>query len=92
MRQTLWMEQMLKHKDTERIKADDFIHLHVIPAENANLLNKTYFGGKEMEATWRGCLRNQDKYKIISPKDLLAALDRAQYAPLLNYLKTRYWD
>ena len=92
MRQTLWMEQMLKHKDTEQIKADDYLHLHVIPAENTNLLNKTYFGGKEMEATWRRCLCNKNKYKIISPKDLLSPLDRTKYGDLLKYLETRYWD
>lgn len=92
MRQTLWLEQMLRHKSSERIKADDYLHLHVIPAENANLLNKVYVSGKEMEQTWRGCLRDQAKYRIISPKELLSPIDRTKYGPLLQYLKTRYWD
>lgn len=92
MRQTLWMEQMLKHKETEGIKADDFLHLHVIPAENANLLNKIYVSGKDMEATWRNCLHHKEKYKIISPKELLLPLDRTKYSHLLKYLETRYWD
>lgn len=92
MRQTLWLEQMLKHKDTEIIKADDFIHLHIIPPENTNLLNKTYYGGKKMAETWRGCLQDKNKYKIISPKDLLSPIDRTKYGHLLKYLETRYWD
>lgn len=92
MRQTLWLEQMLKHKDTEILKADDFIHLHIIPPENTNLLNKAYFGGQEMEDTWRRCLEDKNKYKIISPKDLLSPLGETKYTPLLHYLKTRYWD
>lgn len=92
MRQTLLLEQLVKHKDTEIIKADDFIHLHIIPPENTNLLNKTYFGGKEMAETWRGCLEDENKYKIISPKDLLSPLGGAKYSPFLHYLETRYWD
>lgn len=92
MRQTLWLEQVVKHKDTEIIKADDFIHLHIIPPENTNLLNKTYFGGKAMEETWLACLEDKNKYKIISPKDLLSPLGGTKYTPLLKYLKTRYWE
>lgn len=92
MRQTLWLEQMLRYKNCERIKADDYLHLHVIPAENAALLDKVYVSGKKMEETWRGCLHNQDKYKIISPKELLSPLDRTKYDHLLKYLETRYWD
>ncbi|MCQ2606652.1 MAG: hypothetical protein MJ204_08995 [Bacteroidales bacterium] len=34
MRQTLWCEEMIKNKNIERIKADDFIHIHVIPKNN----------------------------------------------------------
>lgn len=38
MRQTLWAEQMVAHKNSETIVADDFIHIHVIPSENSELL------------------------------------------------------
>jgi len=52
MRQTLWAEQMIAHKSTETIKADDYIHIHVIPSQNSELLNKIYpCSGKNMEET-----------------------------------------
>ena len=92
MRQTLWAEQMIAHKNSEKISAEDFIHSHIIPQENNDLLNKIYpCSGKNMETTWRECLQNQSKYKIISPKELLANIDSNKYADLKNYLEKRYW-
>ena len=46
---------------------------------------------KNMEATWRENLSNQNKYKIISPKKLLEKIDSEKYADLKNYLEKRYW-
>ncbi len=92
MRQTLLAEQMIANKNTEIIKADDYIHAHIIPRENIDLLNKQYLPNKQdMETTWRSCLVNQEKYKIISPKDLLANIDKIRYKKLINYLSERYW-
>lgn len=92
MRQTLWAEQMIANKSTEIIKADDYIHLHIIPSENNDLLLKTYpASGQNMENTWRSCLRDQSKYRIITPANLLAPLSN-QYGPLIKYLDTRYWN
>ena len=92
MRQTLWAEQMIKNKDNETVKADDFIHVHIIPRENSDLLEKNYpCSDKNMETTWREHLQNQSKYKIISPKELLANIDTNKYADLKNYLEKRYW-
>ena len=95
MRQTLWAEQMIAHKDdkdNETIKAEDFIHTHIIPQENGDLLNYIYpCSRKDMETTWRECLQDQSKYKIISPKDLLSNIDPNKYADLKNYLMERYW-
>lgn len=92
MRQTLWAEQMIAHKNIETIKADDYIHIHVIPAENSELLNKKYpCSAKGMEETWRTCLKDQSKYVIIPPKDLLASVIGGQYRALFEYLEKRYW-
>jgi hypothetical protein len=94
MRQTLWAEQMIKNAETETIKASDFIHAHVIPKENNELLNKEYDVSNKrmrMEETWKECLTDQAKYKIIQPKDLLAGIDKTKYADLIKYLQTRYW-
>ena len=46
MRQMLWAEQIIMRKgneeDKEDIQADDFIHVHVVPRENAELLHRKY--------------------------------------------------
>lgn len=92
MRQTLWAEQMIAFKESETVQADDFIHVHVIPKENRDLLNKIYpCSGKEMEPTWRSCLVNQDKYRIVTPEKLLEPLDRKLYQDVIDYLDLRYW-
>jgi restriction endonuclease-like protein len=93
MRQTLWAEQMIKFKDIERLSADDFLHVHVIPSGNRDLLNKPYkCSGMGMEETWRKHLNDQSKYKIISPQELIRSLfPTHKYQPLINYLETRYW-
>ncbi|GHT15458.1 hypothetical protein FACS1894170_12990 [Planctomycetales bacterium] len=92
MRQTLWAEQVIKHQSTETIKADDFIHIHVVPTGNTDLLEKIYSCSKKtMEKTWRGYLVNQEKYRLLSPQELLASINRKTYAEFLEYLAKRYW-
>lgn len=92
MRQTIWAEQMIAHKDTETTKADSYLHIHVIPGENKQLLNKKYpISGKGMEDTWRDCLKDQSKYIIVQPKDFLKPVNDKKYAEWLNYLEKRYW-
>jgi len=91
MRQTLWAEQMIKFKNNERLKADNYLHLHIIPTENLDLLQKKYkCSGKNMESTWKDHLNDQSKYLIISPKNFMTGLDKQKYGDLLNYLLTRY--
>ena len=92
MRQTLWAEQMIKYKTKERLKADNYLHLHIIPKENEGLLYKKYkCSGSDMEKTWRNHLKDNALYRIISPEDFLRKIDRGIYKELLDYLKTRYW-
>jgi hypothetical protein len=92
MRQTLWAEQMIVHRNLEKISAEEFIHTHIIPQENGDLLEKTYpCSKKNMETTWRENLNDKSKYKIISPKELLANIDSEKYADLKSYLEKRYW-
>lgn len=92
MRQTLWAEQIVLNKEVETIKADDYIHLHIIPKNNKNLLNKEYVtSGKGMEDTWRDCIKDQSKYQIIEPKQLLSNIDLIKYSKLIEYLNERYW-
>lgn len=92
MRQTIWAEQMIAHKHDERIKADHFYHLHIIPADNSTLLQKKYrCTGKCMEESWKGLLL-QDTYQIITPKEFLSPVKgNSNYTDLINYLTIRYW-
>lgn len=100
MRQTLWAEQVLEHDDTVVKGAEDYIHVHVVPKENINLLNRRYKADWDnrhgMVANWKAMLNNPEKYLCIDPKDLFAGLrsdknlaDR--YSGLLQYLEARYW-
>ena len=91
MRQTLWSEGMIKNRDTEDIKGDDFLHIHVVPKENYELLDRKYsVSEKGMEETWINLLSDKSKYVLITPEDLLMPV-RDKYPELINYLKTRYW-
>ena len=97
MRQTLWAEQIIKNKEqiSETLTADNFLHLHIIPKENEDLLllNKKYkCSGLDMEKTWRKNLKDNTKYKIISPDVFLQKIDKEEYAELINYLANRYWS
>lgn len=93
MRQTLWAEQVIAHKESEKIKAVDFLHVHVVPSDNNGLLNKKYkISGKEMEETWRGCLLDNRKYVIVDPLCLFSPIkENAKYKNLIVYLCNRYW-
>lgn len=104
MRQTLWAEQMIdpKNKKNESIQADDYIHVHVIPGENHDLLKDDYIENRRrtaysngttkgsLEEIWKSCLVNPDKYKIISPSSLLENIDKNRYNDLIGYLSVRY--
>jgi hypothetical protein len=91
MRQTLWAEQMITNNHNETLKATSFLHVHVIPSENYDLLDKKYkCSGKGMELTWREQLQDQSKYMIISPKSLLSGVNKNIYKDLWDYLSIRY--
>lgn len=92
MRQTLWVEEIINNSANETLKATNYIHLHVIPSRNGDLLQKQYkCSQKGMEETWRQHLNDQNKYLIITPEKLLSKIDHNTHEALINYLKTRYW-
>ena len=92
MRQTLWAEQIIAHKSVEPIKADDFVHVHVMPKENATLLHRRYrYSEMGLEETWRNLILDQSKYKWIEPKNIVKLIDESgRYAKLVQYLNLRY--
>ncbi len=90
MRQTLWAENVVKLKE-EKLKADNYVHIHVIPSANKDLLEKKYsVSGMSMEETWRGMLNDQSKYIIVDPQILLEPI-KDKYPELVSYLNKRYW-
>lgn len=93
MRQTLWAEQMIRFKNQETLKSDDYLHVHIIPPKNTDLLDKIYkCSGMGMEQTWRSLLKDRSKYMIISPQKIMSGLSsNVKYQPLIDYLKIRYW-
>ena len=102
MRQTLWAEQMVKNNKSEKICADNYMHIHIIPSKNIDMLDKIYtnyeWDGQyteesnlNMEKTWRRNLIDQDKYKIISPEIFLNNIG-SKYNDLKQYLSKRYWN
>lgn len=92
MRQTLWAEQIIAHKEVELIKAEDFVHIHVIPKENTQLLHRKYrYSKKGLEKTWRSQLLDESKYKCITPEDIVSILNQSgKYSELAKYLSVRY--
>lgn len=89
MRQTLWAEQIIKNR-VEGFEAEDYLHLHIIPDENTELLNKKYpCSSKGMAETWKGCLKNPEKYIVVSPASLFNLQDSD--TDIYQYLQRRYW-
>ena len=92
MRQTLWVEQMVENKERETLKAENYLHIHVIPSENKDLLDRAYkCSGLSMETTWKNHLVDKSKYVIISPDFFLKNIDKEKHNDLYNYLNERYW-
>ena len=94
MRQTLWAEQVLKNEPQEWQNATKYLHLHIVPKDNKELLTKTYrrfpFMKNGLEETWKKCLKDESLYKIVNPKDFLEPI-KNKFPKLYEYLDTRYW-
>lgn len=94
MRQTLWAECICNNKDEKVLPAEHFVHIHVCPKENRELLNKCYSevtNKKTMEEAWREMLSDQSLYQLVDPKELLQPIAKS-YPELYNYLQERYWQ
>ncbi len=86
------LHYVIAHKETELIKADDFIHVHVIPKENTQLLYRKYrYSEKGLEDTWRSQIIDQNKYKWVTPEDITRVIRLSgKYIELVKYLTIRY--
>lgn len=90
MRQTLWSELSM-----EDFGADNYLHLHIVPEANKELLNRSYkrfpkFPGG-MEETWRSLLKNDKLYLCKDPKAVFASI-KDYDSNLYDYLNKRYWE
>lgn len=87
MRQTLLVEQIVKSGI-----ANDFLHILVVPSENEDLLGNNYtFTDDNLQTTWRNCLLNQAKFKIVDRKQILQVIENLPgYSNHADYLRSRY--
>ncbi len=92
MRQTLLAWKLIENKDH---CCSDYCYIHVIPDENKELLNNItspYLEGDSISEVWKNILKNPDKYKTISPRELLSSCTGIiDCKSLLSYLEKRYW-
>ena len=92
MRQTLWVENVIAHKDSESLVADNYLHINIVPTENDALSVKKYkISGQTFEKSWRAMLKDQHKYLKVDPKHLLTPV-ASKYPQLVKYLSKRYWN
>ena len=84
-------QQQVRNKMTERLKADNYLHVPIIPSVNDELLLKNYkVKQKGIESSWHEMIADQSKYVIIDPKTLMTPTI-TKYPELREYLSIRYW-
>ena len=94
MRQTLWAEQVIDNKSSEKIKADSFVHIHVVPSQNKELLNNGFSGKNEedgMKKSWENQLLDKSLYRLVDPRLIVETIAKDdKYRELVRYLRDRY--
>lgn len=94
MRQTLWAEQMINNNSLEKIKADSFVHIHVVPSQNKELLNNSFSGKKGedgMKKSWENQLLDKSVYRLVDPQLIVESIaNDGKYTDLVRYLRERY--
>lgn len=92
MRQTLLGSLCAAKRDHD---CTDYIHVHVIPTQNAELRNKITApgcSGNDISEVWRNMLKNPDKYLVVTPEEILKPCENLpDCKAILSYLKCRYW-
>lgn len=92
MRQTLLAWKMAEARE---YGADEYLHVHVIPKENSELLDvntSPRLKGSNLEEAWKKVLKSPDRYIIMDPRDLLAPVAMLpETKSVLTYLEGRYW-
>lgn len=93
MRQTLLGWLMVIENE---YSCDEYIHIHVIPKENKELLERVTspgLKGSSMSEAWKTVLRNERRYIVVSPQDFISPISLCEDTQsILSYLKNRYWE
>jgi hypothetical protein len=93
MRQALLAWKLIENKDH---CCSDYYHIHVIPYENKELLNKVtspYLEGNNIKQAWKSTLNDPNKYVSVSPQDFLNPCSKiVDSQSFLSYLEKRYWQ
>ena len=91
VRQTLLAWQMVEHGEHG---IDDWLHLHVVPSVNAAMREpraKLAAAAGDLAAHWRSVLKEPDRYRLVTPTDLLAQIPTdAAPAGWREWLSLRY--
>lgn len=91
MRQTLWGWKAMKE-----FNCDEYIHLHVIPEDNKAFreINSDNLNGNILPAIWKNFLKDDSRYKVFTPEELLSPLQNDQDLKklLFSCLKERYLE
>ncbi len=92
MRQTLLGWKMVENNE---YSCNEFVHLHIIPKENKELLDRVTspkLKGNSMSDAWKNILKEKQKYLVISPNDFILPISSSQDTrSIVSYLQTRYW-
>lgn len=94
MRQTLLAWQLTEKGNDSKV-ADDYMHLHIIPNRNSELLKgKTSLdisNGVDICEGWKTYLKNPNKYRHMDPRKFIETSASQHNPQLLRYLLDRYW-
>lgn len=93
MRQTLLGWKMVSANE---YNCDEYIHLYVVPEANKELLLQNIAPGLEgenLKDAWLKILKMPDRFRIISPEQLLRPLkNESGTDTIIKYLEKRYWN
>jgi hypothetical protein len=91
MRQTLLLWQMAEHRE---FGASDWIHIHVVPAENVALRSRGAAApdlvGESMAEAWQSVLREPERYRLVTPTELLEGVGDSRWTEWRQWLRARY--
>jgi hypothetical protein len=92
MRQTLLAWQMVEHREH---KASAWVHVHVVPELNEALRDSGRGApellGETMADKWRSALKQPERYRLITPTELLAgAAGGGRWSEWRRWLRERY--